>query len=59
MADLQASFITVVCVLLSYMLILAVVVPVVGRLADVMGGQNLYNLGFVIFTLESLLCALA
>ena len=41
------------------MLILAAVVPVVGRLADMLGRKNLYNLGFVIFTVGSLLCALA
>ena len=34
-------------------------VPVVGRLADMLGRKNLYNLGFVIFTVGSLLCALA
>jgi len=50
MADLQASFITIMWVLLGYMLILAAVVPVVGRLADMLGRKNLYNLGFVIFT---------
>ena len=59
MADLQASFITVMWVLLGYMLILAAVVPVVGRLADMLGRKNLYNLGFIIFTVGSLLCALA
>ena len=56
MADLQADFITVMWVLLSYMLILAALVPVVGRLADMLGRKNLYNLGFVIFTFGSLLC---
>ena len=59
MATLQASFITVMWVLLGYMLILAAVVPVVGRLADMLGRKNLYNLGFVVFTVGSLLCALA
>ena len=40
MADLQASFITVMWVLLGYMLILAAVVPVVGRLADMLGART-------------------
>lgn len=57
--DLQADFITVLWVLLGYMLILAAVVPVVGRLADILGRKNLYNLGFVVFTFGSLLCGLA
>ncbi|MGZ4915743.1 MAG: MFS transporter [Halobacteriota archaeon] len=59
LAELQASFITVMWVLLAYMLILAAVVPVVGRLADMLGRKNLYNLGFVIFTVGSLLCGLS
>jgi len=59
LADLQASFITAMWVLLSYMLIVAAVVPVVGRLADMLGRKSLYNLGFVIFTLGSLLCGLS
>jgi len=59
MADLQADFITIMWVLLSYMLILAALVPVVGRLADMLGRKNLYNLGFIIFTVGSLLCGLS
>jgi MFS family permease len=45
-------------VLLSYMLILAALVPVIGRLADMLGRKNLYNLGFIIFIVGSLLCGL-
>jgi MFS family permease len=59
MADLQADFITIMWVLLSYMLILAALVPVIGRLADMLGRKNLYNLGFIIFTVGSLLCGLS
>lgn len=59
LAELQASFITIMWVLLAYMLILAAVVPVAGRLADMLGRKNLYNLGFVIFTAGSLLCGLS
>jgi len=59
LADLQASFITVMWVLLGYMLILAALVPVIGRLADMLGRKNLYNLGFVIFIVGSLLCGLS
>src|SRR5674536_279403 len=46
-------------VLLGYLLIVAAIVPVVGRLADILGRKNLYNLGFVIFTVGSLLCGLS
>src|SRR5450756_231829 len=59
LADLQASFITMMWVLLGYLLIVAAIVPVVGRLADILGRKNLYNLGFVIFTVGSLLCGLS
>jgi MFS family permease len=46
-------------VILSFMLITTALVPVVGRLADMFGRKNLYNAGFAIFTLGSLLCALS
>ncbi|MGZ4880866.1 MAG: MFS transporter [Halobacteriota archaeon] len=59
MADLQADFITIMWVLLSYMLILAALVPVIGRLADMLGRKNLYNLGFIVFIVGSLLCGLS
>ena len=59
LADLQASFITMMWVLLGYMLIVAAIVPVVGRLADILGRKNLYNIGFIVFTLGSLLCGLS
>jgi EmrB/QacA subfamily drug resistance transporter len=59
MADLRASFITVMWVLLAYLLIVAAIVPVVGRLADILGRKNLYLLGFIIFIVGSLLCGLS
>jgi MFS family permease len=34
-------------------------VPVIGRLADMVGRKNLYNLGFAVFTLGSLLAGLS
>ena len=56
-ASLRADFITLMWVLLGYMLIIAAVVPVVGRLADMFGRKNLYNVGFIIFIIGSLLCS--
>ena len=41
------------------MLITTAVVPVVGRLADMFGRKNLYNAGFAVFTLGSLLAGLS
>lgn len=43
-------------VILGFMLITTALVPVVGRLADMFGRKNLYNAGFAVFTLGSLLC---
>lgn len=57
MTHLQTDFMTIMWVILSFMLITTALVPVVGRLADMFGRKNLYNAGFAIFTLGSLLCA--
>ena len=52
---LNASFLTIMWVLLGYLLITTALVPVVGRLADIWGRKRLYLAGFAIFTLGSLL----
>jgi EmrB/QacA subfamily drug resistance transporter len=44
--------------LMGYMLVTAVFVVAFGRLGDIFGRTRMYNLGFAIFTLGSLLCAL-
>src|SRR3954447_1710677 len=59
MAHLQAGFLTIMWVLLGYLLITTALVPVVGRLADIFGRKTLYNAGFAVFTLGSLLAGLA
>ena len=59
MASLQATFLTIMWVLLGYLLITTALVPVVGRLADIFGRKNLYNAGFAVFTLGSLLAGLS
>ena len=56
---LQASFLTIMWVLLGYLLITTALVPVVGRLADMFGRKRLYVAGFAIFTLGSLLSGLS
>jgi EmrB/QacA subfamily drug resistance transporter len=56
---LHASFLTIMWVLLSYLLITTALVPVVGRLADMWGRKVLYNAGFAVFTLGSLLAGLS
>ncbi|MGA8848247.1 MAG: MFS transporter [Dehalococcoidia bacterium] len=44
--------------LMGYMLVTAVFVVACGRLGDMFGRTRMYNIGFVIFTLGSLLCAI-
>ena len=43
-------------VILAYMLLTTVMLPIVGRLADIYGRKKLYLSGFAIFTIASLLC---
>src|SRR3954463_204014 len=53
MVDLHAKFLTIMWVLLGYLLITTALVPIIGRLADMFGRKNLYNAGFVVFTIGS------
>src|SRR5256884_2645513 len=59
MADLHATFFTIMWVLLGYLLVTTVLTPVVGRLADMWGRKRLYNSGFAVFVLGSLVAGLA
>jgi EmrB/QacA subfamily drug resistance transporter len=59
LTELQASFLTVMWVLIGYLLITTVLTPVIGRLADIWGRKRLYNSGFVMFGLGSLVAGLA
>lgn len=44
---------------MAYMIVLAIALPIVGRLADIFGRSRLYNIGFGIFILGSALCGFA
>ncbi|GAC1428273.1 MAG: MFS transporter [Ktedonobacteraceae bacterium] len=59
LTDLRTGFFTIMWVLLGYLLITTVLTPVVGRLADIWGRKRLYNSGFLIFALGSLIAGLA
>ena len=48
-----------VWIITGYKLMITILLVMFGRLADLYGRVKLYNLGFVIFTLGSLLCALS
>lgn len=56
MVDLDTDLIGVMWVLISYMLIMTILAPAWGRLADIRGRKQLYVAGLAVFTLGSLLC---
>ena len=59
LTGLRAGFLTIMWVLIAYLLSTTALVPVVGRLADMVGRKRLYVAGFAVFTLGSLLGGLA
>ncbi len=59
LADLHISFFTIMWVLMGYLLITGVSTVVIRRLADIWGRKRLYNSGFVMFSLGSLIAGLA
>ncbi len=59
LAELHATFLTIMWVLLGYLLVLTILTPVIGRLADIFGRKRLYNSGFIIFAAGSLISGLA
>src|ERR671933_844193 len=59
LTGLGATFLTIMWVLLGYLLITTALVPVVGRLADMVGRKRLYVAGFAVFTLGSLLAGVS
>jgi EmrB/QacA subfamily drug resistance transporter len=56
---LDTNFATVQWVVLAYLLTLATLMLGIGRLADMRGKKPIFVAGFVVFTLGSVLCALA
>jgi EmrB/QacA subfamily drug resistance transporter len=59
MTELKAGMGTVTWILMGYMLVLTILVPSIGRIADIFGRKKLYVSGFAIFTVSSLFCAWA
>ena len=53
------SFVDVVWVMMGYMLVTATFLLFFGRLADIKGRVKIYNVGFVVFTIGSLLTGLS
>ncbi|MCC3868881.1 MFS transporter [Terrisporobacter mayombei] len=57
MKSLNASMGTLTWILMGYMLVLTILVPSIGRVADMFGRKKLYVGGFTVFTIASLLCS--
>ena len=59
MLKLNTTLIGVMWVLIVYTLIITILAPACGRLADIYGRKKLYVFGLVVFTIGSLLCGFA
>lgn len=59
MKDLNASMNVVTWTIMGYMLAMTILVPSIGRMADMVGRKKLYVSGFAIFTFASFLCAIS
>ncbi len=57
--NLHASIVHGIWIITGYALMLTILPVLLGRLADLYGRIRLYNLGFAIFTIGSLFCALS
>jgi EmrB/QacA subfamily drug resistance transporter len=57
--DLHATIVHGIWVITGYQLMLTVLLVLLGRLSDMYGRVRLYNIGFVIFTVGSLLAGLS
>ncbi|MBV4425473.1 MFS transporter [Clostridium tyrobutyricum] len=59
MKDLNAGMGVIMWTIMGYMLSLTILVPSIGRIADMFGRKKLYVSGFALFTISSLLCAMS
>ncbi|MFA5347990.1 MAG: MFS transporter [Methanoregula sp.] len=59
MLKLNTTLIGVMWVLIAYTLIITILAPACGRLADIYGRKKLYVFGLVVFTIGSFLCGFA
>ncbi|MCC5447259.1 MFS transporter [Candidatus Nanobsidianus stetteri] len=57
--DLHTNLYVIIWVIIIYLLVIAVFTTQLGRLGDIYGRSRFYNLGFVIFTIGSILCGAA
>ncbi|HEV7126023.1 MAG TPA: MFS transporter [Ktedonobacterales bacterium] len=59
LADLHSNLVRMVWVIIGYLLVSTVLLLLFGRMADMFGRVKMYNLGFVVFTVGSVLCGAA
>jgi EmrB/QacA subfamily drug resistance transporter len=57
--DLRSDLVVMTWVIMAYLLVSTVLQLTCGRMADMFGRVRMYNLGFVIFTVGSVLCAVS
>lgn len=57
-AQLSVTLSIVQWIVVSYLLAIASLLPIFGRLADMWGRNKVYTIGFLVFTLGSVLCGL-
>lgn len=57
--DLHATIVHGIWIITGYALMVTILLILLGRLADMYGRVRLYNIGFAIFTVGSLCCALS
>ncbi|HEU6439677.1 MAG TPA: MFS transporter, partial [Terriglobales bacterium] len=57
--DLHTDIFSLLWIVVGYTLVATVLVLNAGRIADMVGRARSYTLGFVVFTVASILCALA
>jgi EmrB/QacA subfamily drug resistance transporter len=57
--DLKTDYVTIIWVVVAYLLANTALVLSLGRVADIYGRKRMYNIGFVVFTIGSLLSGLA
>ncbi|MHC6179976.1 MFS transporter [Clostridium sp. JNZ X4-2] len=59
MKDLNSGIGIIMWTIMGYMFSLTILVPSIGRIADMFGRKKLYVSGFALFTVASLFCALS
>src|SRR5579875_1617075 len=59
MTDLHTDMVRMIWVIMAYLLVLTMLSTQVGRFGDMYGRVRMYNLGFAVFTVGSVLCGLS